>query len=206
METPSQPQPDSGIKTNDQGEELNGILGYVGTTGSGKTHLAFLHLQRLHKSGVHCVVIEGVMVDNFEHLPMLKNAREVLISLYSKEQKEIPAWVPRDEMELDAFLNAVMEAKPEQGIAILIDEVSFWKKSKNLPFLFRTWRHSKSTILVTSQHVSADLGQVLFGCNPKLYIFRTTAPRSLKWLEDWHGLEPNQIREMQDWHYLEKRF
>jgi hypothetical protein len=186
--------------------ELKGILGYVGTTGVGKTYLARQHLEQLRNKGVPGVVIDAATVENFEDLPHAKDAREVLQSLFGSKDATIIAWTPRTVEEFDAFLNAVMEAKSERGVAMLIDEITFWKKSKNLPFYFRTWRHSRSTILVTSQHVSADLGQVLFGCNPHIYIFRTTAPRSLEWYFKWHGLDTDKIREMPDRQYLEKDF
>ncbi len=191
-------------------DKLIGILGYVGTTGVGKTYLARQHLDELHKMGIPCLVIDSATVQNFADLPHVKNAREVVTKLYSEYDEGSPApmiaWTPRTIEEFDALLNAIMEAKADGGVAILIDEITFWKKSLNLPFLCRTWRHSRTTILVTSQHVSADLGQVLFGCNPRIFIFRTTAPRSLEWLFKWHGLDVDAIREMPDREYIEKLF
>lgn len=203
---PPEPTPELPPNAELSAKDLTGILGYVGTTGVGKTYLAKEHLLKLHKSGVPCVVIDGATVANFDDIPHVQDAREVAEALWGSREAKLIAWTPKTVDEFDSLMRAIQAARGERGIAILIDEITFWKKSAELPFLFRTWRHSKTTILVTSQHVSADLGQVLFGCNPRIFIFRTTAPRSLEWFLRWHGLDPDKIRALPDRTYLVHRF
>lgn len=203
-------------KSPDKAPELKGILVYVGTTGAGKTYLAFEHLKELARKGVNCVIIDSASVDNFREVDHVESLSAVGEALWGKKRGVMVAWTPRDirlkggevmeaEEQFERLCKAVQEAKGEP-VALLVDEVSFWKDSRELKTLCRTWRHSNATVLVTSQHVSADIGQVLFGCSPTLFLFRTTAPRSLEFIMRWHGLDPDQIRGMPDRKYVVKKF
>ena len=156
-------------------------------------------------------------MDNFAEVKHVDAFEEATPYLWGKGKETLIAWTPQDiykkgedepetaEAQFNQAMRVIREVKGPP-IAILVDEVSFWKDSSEFKTLCRTWRHAHATVLVTSQHVSADIGQVLFGCNPTLFLFRTTAPRSLEFIMRWHGLDPAEIRELPDRKFIVKKF
>jgi len=179
-----------------------GLHIYLGTTGAGKTHKAFEDLKDYHaRTKLGCVVIDSGRAKNFRAFPHEPTLQAVVQAVWA--EKKLAYWTPRDLDELERFLSASEKAG---GIAFLIDEIGFWPGTRELPRVCRVWRHAEVTILVTAQHVGKDLGQVLLGCNPTIYVFRTTAPRSLEWLEDWHELDQQAVRAQSTGVYIEKRF
>lgn len=190
----------------------HGICVYVGTTGSGKTYLAWKHLKRLRRRArVPCLLIDSAGAENFQGEPHAKGLAEVAAQL-NDPNKGIVYWTPENVLEVDALFSVLLRLAKEgkaTPIGIMIDEVSFWtveSRSKELRKLCRLWRHVKVTLLITSQHVSGDLGQVMLACNPLLFLFKTTAPASLKWIEDNHAVTAEEVRAIPERSWVEVRF
>jgi len=182
----------------------DGIHVYLGTTGIGKTYKALEDLRGLHRKGWRCVVIDSARVENFSKLERCETLEAVVRRTWGGGKPCFVAWTPEDTDEFDAFMQAALETG---DVAILVDEVSFWSGKNGtriLPKLCRVWRHSRVRLLITCQHVGSDLTQTLLACNPRIFIFRCTAPRSLEWVEKWHGIPLAEARAIPDRTYLEK--
>jgi hypothetical protein len=196
--------------------ELEGIIAYGGTTKMGKTYLAKSHFMELVEDGYNGLVIDSQGVENFDEIEHV-SAREIFPKLWAKREPDtvgnVVAWTPtgdkdREDSEyVNLALGVIRESNRKVGpLVVLVDECSFWKNCAEFKMLCRTWRHAKVTLLLTSQHLSADMGQVVFGCNPQLVIFRSTAPRSLEFLAKWHDLDPAEIRALPEREYILRRF
>lgn len=187
-----------------------GIEVAVGTTGTGKTYLLYQELKKLARTRP-AVLIDSIGAENFLLFPHAKSLADVGNQLRAWKPGTIIYWTPDGIEDFDAFFNAllaVQKAGKASPIAVLVDEVSAWTmetRSKALRKICRVWRHAKLTLLITSQHVSADLGQVMLACNPLFYLFRTTSPRSLDWIEDNVRIPRESIEALPDRHWFEIR-
>jgi hypothetical protein len=175
---------------------------YLGGPGYGKTWLAKAELLELRaQRPCGAVVIDSAGVALLEDIPEALTLRETLEAAFGRG--ELVRWTPRSVDEFDRFLLA---ARKPGGILILVDELSFWRWSKQLDPLCRTWRHARTSLFLTCQHVGADLAQGMLACNPKIRIFNVSAPRSLEWLERWHQLDTGAIRAQGVGEYILKDF
>lgn len=188
-----------------------GIGVFVGTTGTGKTYLAWKLLKRLRRRRhIPCLLIDSAGAENFRSEPHARTLQEVAFQLNDPE-KGIVYWTPENVLEVDAFIaQLLLLAKQGKGvpIGIMIDEVSFWtveSRSKELRKLCRLWRHVEATLFITSQHVSGDLGQVMLACNPLLFLFQTTSPTSVEWIEKNCRISEELTRSIPLRHWIEVR-
>lgn len=197
--------------------ELEGIIAYAGTTGAGKTYLARKHFDELVSEGCNGLVVDSQGVENFDDIPHVLKVAEIFPALWKPRKESDPgnvvAWTPSAEGRLedtelvDSVAQVIRQVKGKAGpLVVLVDEFSFWKSCKEVKMLCRCWRHADATLLLTTQHLSADLGQVVFGCNPQLVIFKSTAPRTLDFLEKWHGLDNLTVKEIPEHEYILRRF
>lgn len=182
-----------------------GIHVYLGTTGVGKTFKALAEaLETSRVTGLSLIVVDSGGAMNFEQLPHSKSLVDVVRSAWGTPGS-LTVWTPPDD-EGKAF-DGLMKACQDAGhVILLVDEISFWAHSTRFRTLCRVWRHSHVTLLVTCQNVGTDLAQGLLACNPTLYLFRTTAPRSLEWVLRWHGIDPDEVRALPDREYIVKTF
>lgn len=157
---------------------MHGITLYVGTTGTGKTHAA---LEDLRRQPQRKAILDLGGSALLRSIPVTGASRRGL--------PELARWTPESADELDAVL---LRLYREGNCAILVDDMAALP-SRELPKLCRLWRARNLRLLLTTQHVSGDIGQRIMACNPLIYAYKTTSPASLDWLEEWHGVEPEEL-------------
>lgn len=170
---------------------MRGVTLYVGTTGTGKTHAALEDLKRI---GMPIAVLDlggsALLMDT----PRSKrgNRKRPRWERFSPETKE----------EYDKVLRDLFR---RGNTAILIDDAAALP-SQELSKLCRLWRPRNLRVLMTTQHISGDISQAVMACDPLIYAFRTTSPRSLEWLEKWHGVDPAEVHALELGEALELSF
>ena len=118
-------------------------------------------------------------------------------------QGEVARIIPEDQLEFDSLIRAVDR---RGNVVLFIDEVSSWATNREMQRLIRVWRHRKVSILLTTQLVGRDLEQAVQACNPVIYAFRTTAPRTLEWFEKWHRIPHETLRGLNVGEYIRVQF
>lgn len=122
------------------------------------------------------------------------------------EKKPATAYRPSSVKDLDQVARI---AESGGKLVLLIDEAHYWLSGKGasptLLRIMRATRHSQLRILLTTQHLSGDIPQAAFACAPDLYLFRTTAPRSLKVLESEFELDPEILSGLRAHYFIRKR-
>ena len=168
-----------------------GFHAYVGAPGVGKTFRALLDLRAYTRAArVGAIVVDSASVAGLRDIAEAASVRDAIERAFGRG--ELVRIVPKDVDDFDAIMRA---ARSPGGIALFVDELSFWSRSRELERLCRTWRHARCSIYVTLQHIGADLAQTLLSCNPRMRVFRVSAPRSIEFLMRWHGMDPAMIRE-----------
>lgn len=173
-------------------EEIrDGLHVYIGTTGTGKTHKAIRDAITLARQrGVGVLVIDSRGAENLKDIPEYRVDMDLAHAVW---QGKVCRVVPADKEEFNRLMMAV--DKVGQCV-VLIDECATWATDKTFLALCRVWRHRKVSLFLTTQKVGFDLQQSVLACDPVLWIFRTTAPTTIDWLERWHGIDPNVLRNM----------
>lgn len=168
---------------------MRGVTLYVGTTGAGKTYAALEDLRT--------IPMRRVILD-------LGGSR--LLSDIPEGSRKGPEsesrLMPESAEQLDAEFQKVYR---EGNAALLVDDSSALP-APGLGKLCRLWRPRNLRILITTQHISGDIAQAIQACDPLIYVFRTTSPRSLEWLEKWHGVDPQEVRSLETGEALEVSF
>lgn len=169
-----------------------GLSVYIGTTGTGKTHKALrdaLSLAAVKRQGL--LIIDSRGAENLATLELSKINSNWRERLY--HEGRIIRIVPETESDFEVAIKTV----EKNGNCILfIDEVSTWASNPNLQNLCRVWRHRKVSIFLTTQKIGMDIQQGILACDPVLFVFRTTAPTSLEWLEKWHRIPADTLRNL----------
>ena len=179
-----------------------GFHAYVGAPGYGKTFRALLDFRAyVAASRVGGIVVDSASVEGLRSIPQAVDLRDAIERVFARG--EVIRVVPRDVDEFDSLMRV---ARNPGGIALFVDELSFWSRSKELERLCRTWRHARCSIYVTLQHIGADLAQTLLSCNPRMRVFRVSAPRSIEFLMRWHGMSPDEIRDFGVGFFDERQF
>jgi hypothetical protein len=208
-ENSSGSSPELLLAPEEDGEVLSpGLYVYLGTTQMGKTHKAVndaLATQRVTLQPL--LIVDSQGAKNFRDIPHEQTLDRVIERTWGDEEEApLVVWTPTDEDRDEGDFEKLMGAVREAGHCILlIDEVSFWASSPRLRTLFRVWAHAEVTLLVTAQNVGMDLSQSLLACNPRLFLFRITGPRSLEWGLKWLGLDPVEVRAFPPYHYIDRR-
>lgn len=191
------------------------IFIYLGTTGTGKTYKAVRDLEALHQANGHgALVIDSAASPTVAHVPRVADLREAILAVWG--ERKLVRWIPSDEDKKDSqadFTRLMLAARAGGNVSILVDEISFWAKNPEMLKLCRVWRASNVDLLLTGQHVGMDFGQSVLACNPTLYLYRLTAPRSIefatRWLTDPETGEPieeSRVRNLGLGEFLEFRF
>lgn len=168
-----------------------GVHVYIGTTGTGKTHLAIQHSFPLARSlGQGMLIIDCRAAGNFKEMPV-DTVREASVKVF--ERKGIARVIPRDEEQFEALLLA---ADRYGKACILIDECATFASSRSLSLLVRVWRHRELSLFLTTQKVGRDVEQSVLACDPTIYLFRVTNPRSLEWACRWYDLDETRLRSL----------
>lgn len=176
-----------------------GVYAYVGAPQHGKTTLAIREMRELARDhGLVPLIVDSRGAANFASTPHASSVRAVCELVWGQARETV--YTPRDQKDLDALLRAVRGAK---RCALLIDEISAWKFSGELEALLRTWSHAKTAVLVTSQHVTGDLGQKFLACAPHCRVFRSTAPASIEFWMRWKGIDPDRVRTLKVGEFVE---
>lgn len=196
------PSKHAGASTSAQAPLREGIEVHLGTTDTGKTYAAIARLEQKHReSGRGALVIDSTGSKTLAHIHPCATMLEAVDAVW--REKRIVRWCPPDEAQFERVIAACQNPG---GVDVLVDELSFWARSTALLKLCRTWRHANVTLIFTCQHVGADLAQALLGCNPVLYLYRITAPRSLEFAEKWLGVPRATILAQGRGESIEKRF
>lgn len=180
----------------------DGIHVYIGTTGTGKTHLAIRHAIELARSkSLGVLVIDSRGAQNLKEIPLYREGKDLYSDLFN--YGKIVRVVPENADEFDR----IMKTLDRVGNAVvLIDEVSEWATNLTFNKLCRVWRHRTISFFITTQKIGRDVEQTVLACDPNIYIFRLTNPRSLEWVERWHRLSEAQIKALQVGQYYRARF
>lgn len=169
-----------------------GLYAYVGQPQHGKTTCAIAEQAELARShGLVPLTIDSLSARNFRSEPHASNARAVCELVFGQARPTF--YTPSSQEDFDAVLRA---CRLGRNVALLIDEISAWRWSEDLSALVRTLAHSNCAVLVTAQHVTGDLGVKFLSCAPKLRIFRSDVPNTLKFWATWRGLDPDKIRNL----------
>lgn len=174
-----------------------GLHVYIGTTGSGKTYKAIRDaIAHAGETARGVLVIDSRGEGNadggcLKPIPEMRPTGDLWQAVYAYGQ--VARVVPRDEAEFDNIIQVVDRTGQ---LVVLIDEVSPWATNKTLQALCRVWRHRKVSLFITTQKIGRDLEQSILACDPKLYLFRLTAPRSLEWVERWHRIPPEAVKAL----------
>jgi len=179
-----------------------GLNVYIGTTGTGKTHKAIrdaIELAGQKRLGV--LVIDSRGAENLREIPEFRPGLELYETVYHKGG--IARVVPKDEIEFDAIMGVVDRTG---RVILMIDEVAAWATSKTLQNLCRVWRHKQVSIFLTTQKIGRDIEQTILACDPQLYLFRVTNPRTLEWCERWHRVTEQRLRALKVGEYYKVTF
>jgi hypothetical protein len=87
-------------------------------------------------------------------------------------------------------------------LILVIDECAPWANNKTFHNLCRVWRHRNVTLFITTQKIGRDIEQTILACDPTMYVFRLTNPRSLEWVERWHRIPENELRQLEVGQYF----
>jgi hypothetical protein len=167
-----------------------GVYAYVGAPQFGKTTLAIAEQAAIaRKNRLVSITVDTVGAKNFADKPHASNVRAVCELAWGQRRDVV--YTPKDQDDLDALLRA---ARSAGSCCLLIDEIGQWKWSKPLSMFARTWSHANSALLVTTQHVTGDLGQRFLSCSPRVRAFRITAPIAVEFFLKWKGIDPAKLR------------
>lgn len=176
--------------------ELGGVNVYIGEPRTGKTWLALHDLDELRAAtGRGAIVIDSTGASNFAELPHTPSAAHTIATAW---HGGLAYYTPRDQDDFDAIVSA--ELATRHGVALFVDEVSYWRVGKTTQFdkLTRTWRHHVPGIFVTTQRLNGDITETLLACAPRVRLFRMKVPvdyhRKIRWL----GIEPDQLATLPD--------
>lgn len=168
-----------------------GVHVYVGTTRTGKTHLAIQHAFPLARAlGVGLLIIDCRGASNFTSLPVVTNAEAQKVVF---DRRGVAHVIPRSKEDFEEL----MAALDRRGNAVVIvDECATYATSPGLALLIRVWRHRRLSFFFTTQKVGGDIEQSVLACDPVLYLFRVTNPRSLKYAWDEHRIDRERLKAL----------
>lgn len=164
---------------------------YIGVPGAGKTWLARAHsIEHIDRTGWPCIVVDpigesDVDVGGWESQGFVRveSARDVLRAYVAGC---CVVWTPAEMREADAVFAAI----GKRGRCVLVVDEA-WRflgssstRESPLLALMRTHRHRSVRVLLTAQHVGADVPQAALACAPEFFVFRTTSTTSLKRLAE----------------------
>lgn len=187
-----------------QGEQddapSEGIVIYLGTTGTGKTFKALADLKALHASTGDrgALIVDSAATPTVREVRPVATLEEAIQAVWGRG--EFVRWIPSDENGQDSvedFTRLMRAIRSGGNVRVLIDEISFWVRNPEMLKLCRVWRASNATLLFTGQTVGQDFGQGVLGCNPTFHVYKLTAPRSIEFVEKWLQVDPAEIRALE---------
>jgi len=149
------------------------------------------------------VVLDAIGVGSFDGLRVARSLQEIA-----------PAWVdrrpvlfsPESSAEVDTIAEAALAAP---GTVLLVDEAHYWlnanSRSSGLLRIMRACRHARASLHLTTQYLGSDIPQAAFASASDLFVFRTTAPRSLELLRASWGVDPGKAASLPRGAYLRVR-
>lgn len=181
----------------------------VGVTRSGKTPEAIRRAREAALAhGWPLLAIDTARDARLAHLPELP-WREALRSVWALDRscRVVPSRSGDGVADVLRILAAVESAG---RVVLLFDDAGFWtdddgRVGKALRSLCRVYRHRQVHLVLTTQHLSGDVGQVMLAAGPRLVIFKTAATESLKRLRKL-GLPAEDVElaaQLPQFQYLE---
>lgn len=192
------PTSTSGHDASERPHLTSSVAWYVGIPGAGKTTLAAHHLaEKCRANGNPCLIVDSGGVAQLAAVQHAPSATAAMKLVWQKRQHA--AFVPRDAAEVEAVAASVLEFG---RVNVLIDEAAFWLSSRkgldsNILRLLRAHRHARAHVLLTTQHLSADVPQAALSCAPTLWVFRCTSPAVLDRLEKAFGLDRALVSKLE---------
>lgn len=176
--------------------ELGGVRVYVGEPRTGKTWRAERDLEALcaaTKRGA--IVIDSTGARNFADKPHTPSAAHTVATAW---HGGVAYFTPPTQDEFDRILEA--ELATPHGVALLVDEVSYWRIRKGTAFdkLARTWRHHVPGLFVTTQRLTGDITDTLLACAPRVHVFRIKIPTEYHRKVKWLGIDPDKVATLPD--------
>jgi DNA helicase HerA-like ATPase len=181
-----------------------GIVFCVGTTGTGKTTLAYeLAVKSAGERACPLIIVDSAGVMRAEGAVKIESPdasqedetfKRIVETVWGSGHHVI--YEPRDEADANRLFEAI---RAGGNVVLLIDEASYWARGNSaspaLLRLSRVHRHSGVDIFVTTQY-PADLNPLLWNCKSEVYIFRNPSSASLERLEDECYLTEEELEEV----------
>lgn len=177
----------------------NGVAWYVGAPQTGKTTAACVHARQwASELGRPILVVDSMGTRDFANLRHYDDLTELVEAVWTRG--ESAAIQPAQVADVDRVCNA---ARAGGDVVVLVDEAHFWTRASNpLLRLMRGTQHSRTRVLCTTQHLSGDVPQAALACDPDLFVFRTSSPRSLERLEREFGVPSDVARSLPRYGFL----
>jgi len=185
---------------------------YVGSTGTGKTYLAFQHFRaRLAATRVCGIIIDGMgerrNISACRAAYTVPHVTGALEALYRANRHVV--WMPKSLDEVELFCEkAVACAQEGHPIIVFFDETSPWMSShrqpENLMLLLRSHYHTHLEVMMTTQYLARDFPPLALNCVQNAYIFRNTSPQALERIsQTFPDVDIEAIRKLPDRHFVE---
>ena len=177
-----------------------GLHVYLGAPGAGKTTRMLADVIELHERTRSGGIVVYCGEDPREHatsavsrsllqLVPRPTLRAALFSAYSAS--ELVLYRPVDARCVLALIAA---ARRPGRTLLAVDDVGVWTHSakvrQELGDLAATWRHARTSLFLSLQHVGTDLSQRIRSCAPLVRIFRVPPSTTREWASEEHGLDP----------------
>ncbi len=181
----------------------SGVIWYAGAPNTGKTTLALKHAHEIVIATRRPVmVLDSISAKNFREEYHEENVEELVEGAWLDG---VHTWyTPKSREEVEQICDACYHAG---NIVLIIDETANWLTAKSgidtgLLRLMRSHRHCLVNVLLTTQHLSGDIPQAAFACDPDIYLFLTTAPAALKVIERDFGQDGEHVRHLRQGEHL----
>lgn len=172
-----------------------GLHVYIGTTGTGKTHLAASHAIALAKAEKKpLVIVDSRGAENLAQIQPVVTVQELRSRL---THSQVSRFLPSGNHAEEEFQEVIELIDSCGNCIVLIDEVAQWGYNRSLISLCRVWRHKKVSLFMTTQKIGRDLEQGVLACDPVFYLFRITAPATMEWVEKHHRITPDKLKALQ---------
>jgi len=182
----------------------DGIGWYAGVPGCGKTTLALEDAGALCRAhGWPVLAIDSTRAVQFLGHPHAATVDACLDALYGAPRAHA-VFTPESADQVEELARGVRAGR---RVVVLVDESAFWFNAQagrqgELLRLMRGWRHAEVRLLLTTQHLSGDIPQEAWACDPRVAVFRQVAPAAFDVLRRRFGIEREEVERLEVGRYV----